>query len=354
MKIRTPRFARPCLDVERLEDRVTPSHFSGHEGGPPFGNPGGGGPPFDVPPGKQFAVGADQGANGHVKVFNANGILRYSFIAFPGFNGGVRVATGDVNGDGVDDIAVGAGFGAGNGHIKVFDGATGELTASFFSFQGFLGGVDVAIGDVNGDGNGDLIVGSGPSASHVKVFDFATGDELASFIAYDGSVGGVTVTTGDLDGDGIDEVITGSAGGGAHVKAFSVAGGTATEILSFLPYEDIGYAGGIDVAAADLRGGDGLAEIAVSPLDRGSGEEVRVFDAAGTLLGSFTPNVPRRRPRRAAGHRRRGRRRRRRHHRRRRAGPRGEGQGVRPRDVHRDHGLRRVPRLRRRRVRRLT
>jgi hypothetical protein len=270
---------RPRLAVEQLEDRLTPADLS------------------------QFAVGADSGASGHVKVFHANGILRYSFIAFPGFNGGVRVATGDVNGDGVDDIAVGAGFGAGNGHVKVYDGTTGELFASFLSFQGFLGGVDVDFGDVNGDGKDDLIVGSGPSASHVKVFDIANGGaEIASFFAYPGSVGGVTVTAGDLDGvsvgdvngDGVadftEEVITGSAVGGAHVKAFSISGSTATEVLSFVTSTT--YAGGIDVAAADLRGADGIAEIVASPLDRGSGELVQLFDATGALLGSFVPKFP--------------------------------------------------------------
>ncbi|MCI0702617.1 MAG: VCBS repeat-containing protein [Planctomycetia bacterium] len=275
---RTPESHTSRLVVEQLEDRVTPA------------KPGISLAPSDG----QFAVGADQGANGHVKVLKAN-VVRYSFIAFPGFNGGVRVATGDVNGDGTDDIAVGAGFGANHGHVKVYDGTTGAEITSFFSFQGFKGGVDVDIGDVNGDGKGDLIVGSGPSASHVKVFDLAAGGtEIASFIAYSGSVGGVTVTSGDLDGDGDEEVITGSAIGGAHVKAFSVGtGGAVTEVASFVAYS--GYAGGIDVDAADLRNNDGIAEVAVSPLDKGGGEEVRLFDLSTgtpTLLGSFVPKFP--------------------------------------------------------------
>ncbi len=52
-----------------------------------------------------LVVGADAGGAPHVKVFNPNGSLRFSFFAYPAsFTGGVRVATGDVTGDGVDDI----------------------------------------------------------------------------------------------------------------------------------------------------------------------------------------------------------------------------------------------------------
>src|SRR5262249_35468514 len=104
---------------------------------------------FGAPPRTIFAVGTDAGAGPHVKVFNTDGSLRGSFFASGGFAGGVRVATGDVNGDGVDDIITGAGPGAPGGHVKVFDGRTAAEIASFFAYPGFNGGVYVAAGDVN-------------------------------------------------------------------------------------------------------------------------------------------------------------------------------------------------------------
>jgi len=232
----------------------------------------------------QFAAGADEGADGHVKVFEHGGRERLSFIAFEGFRGGVRVASGDVNGDGINDIVVGAGFGAGNGHVKVFDGATGSLLASFFSFENFLGGVSVAVGDVNNDGFGDVIVGSGLGAAHVKVFSLINGTPtlLASFIPFQNFQGGITVAAANVDGVGGDEIIVGSGLGAAHVRIFGLPSGATTfqvpTVLGDIPVIP-GYTGGIDVAAGDLDG-DGRDELVVSPTGSSS-NRVFVLNFAG-------------------------------------------------------------------------
>ncbi|MDY3559503.1 cadherin domain-containing protein [Gemmata sp. JC673] len=229
------------------------------------------------------AVGADAGANGHVKVYNQDGSLRFSFFAFDGFNGGVRVATGDVNGDQVEDIVVGAGAGAGaaGGHVKVFDGATGALISSFFSFTGFNGGVNVAVGDVDGDGRGDIIVGTGSGAAHVKAFSFANNTLLSSFIAFSGFNGGVTVAAGNYDGTGADEIVVGTATGASHVKAF---GRTGNEVLSFLAFP--GFSGGVTVAAGDLNA-DGFAELVVGT-GPGVNGQVKVFQRTTVATGGAT------------------------------------------------------------------
>ncbi len=161
---------------------------------------------------------------GHVKVFDGvTGVEIRSFFPFDGFAGGVTVRSGDVNADGVDDILVGAGLGAAGGHVKVFDGVTGEELRSFFVFDGFTGGVTVGAGDVNGDGFVDILVGAGPGAGpHVKVFDGASGEETLSFLAFDaGFLGGVTVEAGDVNADGIDDILVSTTTGPSHVKGFS-------------------------------------------------------------------------------------------------------------------------------------
>jgi hypothetical protein len=146
-------------------------------------------------------AGAGAGApGGHVKVFDGvTGALSSSFFAYgAGFTGGIFVASGDVNGDRYDDIVTGTDAGA-VAHVKVFDGANGSELRSFFAYgPSFTGGVRVAAGDVNGDGLADIITGAGAGApgGHVKVFDGASGAEVQSFFAYDvGFTGGIYVAS---------------------------------------------------------------------------------------------------------------------------------------------------------------
>src|SRR5262249_59785610 len=101
-----------------------------------------------------------------------NGALVFSFFAYDvNFTGGVFVAAGDVNGDGRADIITGAGA-SGGPHVKVFSGADLSLLHSFMAYDpAFRGGVRVAAGDVTGDGRADIITGAGAGGGpHVHAF----------------------------------------------------------------------------------------------------------------------------------------------------------------------------------------
>jgi len=210
-----------------------------------------------------------------------------SFLAFTGFyRGGVFVAAGDVNGDGKADIIVGTDSGA-PPIVRIFDGAQGNLIRSFFAYSHlFTGGVRVAAGDVNGDGVADIITGAGPGgAPHVKVFDGTNGSLLQSFFAYaPGFTGGVYVAAGDVNGDGFADIITGpGSGGGPQVKVFD--GVTLGTLKSFFAYDPT-FQGGVRVAAGDVNG-DGLADI-VTGAGPGAGPHVKVFESQTlSLLHSF-------------------------------------------------------------------
>jgi serralysin len=159
--------------------------------------------------------------------------------------------------------------------VKVFEGATGGLVRSFFAFDpAFIGGVNVALGDVNGDHRADVVVGTATGSSHVKVFDGATGAEIMSILAFPGFAGGVTVAAGDVDGDGLADVIVGTAVGSSHVKVFG--GSTGAPIRSFLAFA--GFTGGVTVGYA---GGDVLAGTATAT------PHVKAFDPSLKLAQSL-------------------------------------------------------------------
>ena len=234
------------------------------------------------------APGAD---NSLVKIFDASGALKKQFTAFKGFNGSLSVAYGDLNNDGVNDIVAAAGPGGGP-HVKVFDGLSGNEIASFYAYvSNFGGGVSVAVGDLNGDGMLELITGAGAGGGpHVKAFAMnfnggvAAPQEVASFFAYDPSFrGGVSVAAGDVNGDGAFDIITGAgAGGGPHVRAFGFGApapalGELRELASFNAY-DANFRGGVSVASGNI---DGLGpdEIITGP-GAGGGPHVKAFSRA--------------------------------------------------------------------------
>jgi hypothetical protein len=153
------------------------------------------------------------------------------------FRGGILVALGDVNGDGKLDLIVGTGAGTA-AQVKVFSGATRKPLVSFSPFA-FRGGVSVAAGDVNGDGKADVIVGTGPgTTSLVKVFKNATKTRLWSFPAFSPAfTGGVAVAVDDVNGDGQADLVLGAGtGGGAQVKVLD--GKTHSLLGSFLGVPD--------------------------------------------------------------------------------------------------------------------
>lgn len=238
-----------------------------------------------------IVTGAGWGGGPHVKVFNVQeGLLDRQFFAYDGgFRGGVRVAVGDVDGDGTGDIVTAPGP-TGGPHVKVFSGRTGAVIKSFFAYAPtFTGGMFVAAADVNGDGRAEVITGADAGGGpQVEVFDLRgmAPVVVANFYAYDPAFGGgVRVAAADIDGDGAAEVLTAAGpGGGPHVRVLKLsASGAPTALLNLLP-EDPGFRGGLFVAGS--RDANGAARIVTSLASQAPGQPyARTYDAAGTQIG---------------------------------------------------------------------
>jgi hypothetical protein len=169
--------------------------------------------------------------------------------------------------------------------VNVYDGNGDRLIATVTPFAGFFGTPTVSMGDVDGDGAYDLIVGAGRGhAPEVVAYSgavtggkpFAT--ELVRFQAFDAShTGGVSVAATQIDGRAPDNIIVGSGAGATdQVRIFSSelpAVGTAP--ATFATFEPYGNdTSGVSIAAGFVDFLTGRNSIVTAP---GAGSQVKVF-----------------------------------------------------------------------------
>jgi Ca2+-binding RTX toxin-like protein len=260
-------------------------------------------------------------------------------------------SAGDVNGDGIDDLIVGAPYGddggisAGEAYVIYGGSASGfgavvDLStlraAEGFIIQGDAAGDQAgssvsSAGDVNGDGIGDLIIGAsrgddgGPDAGEAYVIYGVAGAargrlDLTALSAAQGFViqgdaagdyAGFSVSSvGDVNGDGIDDVIVGARRGddggtnaGEAYLIYGVAGTTrgtldltglaARPEDGFIIQGDVaGDQAGFSVSSARDVNGDGINDLIVgAPAgDNGgtdAGEAYIIYGVAGTTRGTL-------------------------------------------------------------------
>ncbi|MBA2609927.1 MAG: S8 family serine peptidase [Actinobacteria bacterium] len=245
----------------------------------------------DPAPGEEIVTAAGPGGGPHVRVFSAamdpmgSGFQAYS----ASFRGGVDVTVGDVLPDVPgDEIVTGAGAGGGP-HVRVFLGnglpAPGKAGDGFFAYgAAFTGGVTVAVGDVRPDVAGDEIITGAASngGPHVRIFS-AVGAPLdnGGFFAFDpGFGGGVQVAVGNFDGNnGMEIAVAAGPGGGPHVKLFHADGSALSG--GFFAYAP-NFGGGVDIAAAQVD--VNFDEIITVPRT-GGGPHLRSFHPSGDAIG---------------------------------------------------------------------
>ncbi|MBI5793581.1 VCBS repeat-containing protein [Candidatus Uhrbacteria bacterium] len=196
----------------------------------------------------------------YVYIYESDGSLYKKFAPYTEtYTRGINIAVGDIENDGTVEIVTGTENGGGP-HVRVFNGDGVLINPGFFAYaDSFRGGVNVAIGDLNGDGIKEIICGAGYNGGpHVRVF--AKNGKLLNpgFFAYDKSFrGGVNVSVGDVDGDGIDDIVTGPGLGGSPLaRVYDRDGNLKSEFYVF----DHTDRDGLEVVAADIDD-DGIDEI---------------------------------------------------------------------------------------------
>ncbi|MFH2104625.1 MAG: S8 family serine peptidase [Parcubacteria group bacterium] len=235
-------------------------------------------------------TGAGPGGGPQIRAFNDSGVSTgLNFFAYDqSFKGGTRVTTGDIDADGQDEIIVGAGTGGGP-QIRVFESDGQAKPIQFFAFHpDSRTGVDVAAGDVDGDGKDEIAVSQlANGEAWVKVYRYDDGQTImGEWLAFPAGVNsGATVAMGDVDRDGLAEVIVGAGtGGGPQVRVFEYNG--EVKPIQFFAFHPDSRTG-VDVAAGDVDG-DGKDEIAVSQLANGEAwVKVYRYNDEQTVITAF-------------------------------------------------------------------
>jgi uncharacterized delta-60 repeat protein len=234
---------------------------------------------------------------------------------FPGYTGEVRVATADVNGDGVPDTIEVTGPGAPT-RMAVVDGNTHKVIVPAtdpFGDANFSAGAYVTAGDISGTGRADWAVTpaltGGPRVVIFQLlangtFDITSAGQpslVANFfgIGDPGFRDGDRVALGDVNGDGILDVFSIAAfnGGprtalynGADVLVARAAGRDPMKLVGDFFAAPSGQdegRGGRSIAVGDVNG-DGVADlIATGDNTLGTGNQVVIFSGADLIAGRF-------------------------------------------------------------------
>jgi hypothetical protein len=242
---------------------------------------------------------AGPGGGPEVAVFDGKTFQRImDFEALPAqFTGGLFVAAGTITSQAYADIVVSADSGGGP-EVTIFDGQSGaEVTAFYATAATFTGGIRIACGDLSGNGFDDVIAAAGPGGGpQVTIFDGKSLSLLTAFYALPSTfTGGMYVAAGDVNGDGHADIIVGAEkGGGPEVNVFSGAGisagsGMPPSLYAFyaLPPQ---FTGGVRVGySSDFEGAASILTVA----GPGGGPQVSIFDGITMAnLDSFYAFAP--------------------------------------------------------------
>lgn len=238
-----------------------------------------GGPPAATErPARLIAVGADRGGSGRVGLFAVSGVPLGVLQPFGPTSDAVTVAVGDVTGDGNPDLVAAT---RDTGLITAIDLTAGRYLIPPARVFPAGSGLRVATGDLDGDGTHEIVFGAERGSTALYAYSLTRGRFVSAFEFAPGAAFPYQLAVGDVTGDGRAEFVVSALG---FVGTFDASGRAAT-VFAVAP----GIGAEINVAVGDTNR-DGRGEIVATVQLSGAGTAVGAFTGTGEMVWSlFAP-----------------------------------------------------------------
>jgi len=226
-----------------------------------------------------IAIGAGAGSKPRVRVMRRPNEA-IDWLAYgEGFLGGVDVAVADLDGVEREEVVTVPGVGGGP-HVRVFD-EFGALSSQFFAYESSLtGGLRVAVGDTDVDSDTLPEIVVLPRSGSRVLRQFLPDGILVGSWEIPKEIVDPRLTMADVNGNGEDEIIiTNGAGAEPRVWIFEHDG----RLLNSFSAYDATFRGGITVSSIV----SGNKEVIVTGTGVGGGPQVRVLSLLGALVSQF-------------------------------------------------------------------